>query len=203
MSRMPDTVIDADGNPITPETVLEAYRHRCFPMADDRHGKLRWFRPLRRAVITWDSWKIPDSLVKTMRRNPFRITFDTAFAQVVAECARRNTTWISPDIELLYGILHRRGHAHSVEARNEEGDLVGGLYGLAMGGCFCGESMFHRADDAAKICVIKLVERLQAGGFTLLDCQQQSPHMQRFGAFEVGDQDYAAMLEQCSEPRMF
>jgi leucyl/phenylalanyl-tRNA--protein transferase len=197
------SVIDADGFPITAEVVLQAYRQRCFPMADDRQGKLRWFRPQRRAIITWDKWKIPESLAKKMRKNPFTITFNQAFARVVAECARRQNTWISPDIELLYGVLHRNGHGHSVEAWNARGELIGGLYGLSIGGCFCGESMFHKADDAVKICVVKLVERLRERGFNLLDCQQQSPHMERFGSREVSDEEYAKLLEGCRDARPF
>ena len=197
------SVIDADGFLVTPQLVLEAYRQRCFPMADDRSGRLRWYRPVKRAVITWDRWKVPDSLAKRMKRQPYRITYDQAFAEVVAACAHRETTWISGDIERLYVELHRRGHAHSVEAWDADGALVGGLYGLTLGGCFCGESMFHRADDAAKLCVMHLVERLQARGFKLLDCQQQSPHMRRFGAYEVTDAQYARMLREAEGDREF
>jgi leucyl/phenylalanyl-tRNA--protein transferase len=196
-------VIDADGFLVTPQLVLEAYRQRCFPMADDRSGRLRWYRPVKRAVITWERWKVPESLAKRMKRQPYRISYDQAFAEVVAACAERETTWISGDIERLYVELHRRGHAHSVEAWDAAGTLVGGLYGLTLGGCFCGESMFHRADDAAKVCVVHLVGRLRERGFALLDCQQQSPHMARFGAAEVPDGEYARMLEACREPRPF
>jgi len=135
-----------------------------------------------------------------MKHQPYRISTDSAFAQVIAACAERTTTWISHDIEKLYIELHRRGHAHSLEAWNEQDQLVGGLYGLAIGGCFCGESMFHRADDAAKICVVTLVEKLRARGFRLLDCQQQTPHMERFGAYEVSDGEYSALLQKCRSP---
>ncbi len=196
-------VIDADGFVVTPALVLEAYRQRCFPMADDRAGRLRWYRPTKRAVITWDRWKVPDSLAKRMKRQPYRITFDHAFDRVVGECAQRETTWISGDIERLYGDLHRAGHAHSVEAWSADGELVGGLYGLGLGGCFCGESMFHRADDAAKVCVVHLVGRLRERGFALLDCQQQTPHMARFGAYEISDKVYAGLLDACREPCAF
>jgi leucyl/phenylalanyl-tRNA--protein transferase len=196
-------VMDADGYPVTPELVLEAYWQRCFPMADHRSGRLRWFRPHARAIITWERWKVPDSLARTMRKEPYRITIDRDFPAVVAACAERQSTWICGDIERLYTELHRRGVAHSLEAWNAEGELVGGLYGLCLGSCFCGESMFHRADDAAKICVVRLVERLRANGFAMLDCQQQTPHMARFGAYEVTDQDYAARLERCREEKPF
>lgn len=192
---------DADGCVITPELVLRAYARRCFPMADERGGAVHWFRPERRAIITWDRWKVPDSLRKVMKRQPYRITADQAFPQVIAACAQRSTTWISHDIEALYTELHRRGHAHSVEAWNAAEELVGGLYGLVIGGCFCGESMFHRADDAAKICVVNLVETLQANRFTILDCQQQTPHMERFGAYEVSDATYASLLRESTVHR--
>lgn len=196
-------VIDADGYEVTAELVLEAYRQRCFPMADERQGRLRWYRPHLRAVITWDRWKVPESLARTVRKQPFRITVNTAFAAVIAACAERDTTWISRDIEQLYVDLHQQGHAHSVEAWNPAGELVGGLYGLAIGGVFCGESMFHRATDAAKICVVHLVDRLQRNGFALLDCQQQTPHMERFGAYEISDEIYGGLVEAAMEERPF
>jgi leucyl/phenylalanyl-tRNA--protein transferase len=198
----PVEVRDADGFPVNAELVIEAYWQRCFPMADHRRGRLRWFRPPVRAVITWESWKVPDSLVRTMRKEPYRLTIDHAFARVIAACAERKSTWISGDIEKLYLDLHQRGIAHSVEAWAGD-ELAGGLYGLSLGACFCGESMFHRRDDAAKICVVHLVERLRANGFKLLDCQQQTPHMARFGAHEITDADYAVRLEQCREARRF
>ena len=187
-------ILDADGSPVTPELILTAYRQRCFPMADSRRGRIRWYRPTLRAVITWDRFKVPESLAKTMRRHPYRYTCDAAFAAVIAACAERSSTWISGDIERLYVALHERGLAHSVEAWDSAGALVGGLYGLTIGACFCGESMFHRADDAAKIAVVLLVERLRKQGFRVLDCQQQTPHMERFGAHEITDEAYAALL---------
>ncbi len=192
---------DAEGTPITPALLLHAYRERAFPMADHRRGAIRWFRPETRAVITWDRFRIPDSLRKTMRKAPYRLTVDRAFADVIAACAQRRSTWISPAIEQLYTELHRLGHAHSVEAWDAAGALVGGCYGLAIGGVFSGESMFHRADDAAKLCIVELVARLRAGGFSVLDCQQQSPHMARFGAVEIGDDAYAALVAAAPDAR--
>jgi leucyl/phenylalanyl-tRNA--protein transferase len=198
------TVADADGHPITPEVILNAYWQRCFPMAQSRRGKFSWYRPETRAVITWDSWKVPSSLDKVIRnQRPYTITFDRAFPTVIAACAERDSTWISHGIERLYIALHQLGYAHSVEAWDAQGTLVGGLYGIALGACFCGESMFHRADNAAKICVVALVERLQAQGFRLLDCQQQTPHMERFGAHEIPDADYARLLAECRIPVTF
>ena len=190
-------VRDADGCVITPELVLEAYRQGCFPMADERRGRLRWYRPNRRAIITWDRWTVPRSLAKVARnRRPYTLTIDRAFARVIAACAERESTWISGDIETLYTALHVQGHAHSVEAWDAQGALVGGCYGLVLGGVFCGESMFHTATDAAKLCVMFLVERLQVNGFAVLDCQQQTPHMERFGAYEVDEEVYAHLLAE-------
>lgn len=195
---MPTRVRDADGHPVSPELVLTAYRQGCFPMAEERDGRFSWFRPRHRAIITWDRWKVPRSLAKTARRQPFTLTIDRDCPTVIATCARRDETWICHDIEALYVALHRQGHVHSVEAWDGE-RLVGGLYGLALGGCFCGESMFHDADDAAKLCVMHLVAHLQARGFTLLDCQQQTPHMERFGAHEVTAEDYTRLLAAALE----
>jgi len=196
-------IYDAQGTPITPELVLRAYEARCFPMADERDGPINWFRPSERAIITWDRFRIPRSLRKVRKRAPYRHSFDTAFDAVLDACAARSQTWISHDIAALYRELHRLGHAHSVEAWSPTGELVGGLYGLVIGGCFCGESMFHRADDAAKLCVVELCDRLQANGFGLLDCQQQTPHMARFGAHEIDDGDYGLLLELHAATRPF
>jgi leucyl/phenylalanyl-tRNA--protein transferase len=196
VSNPPVTVHDGDGYRITPEVVLEAYRHGLFPMADDRDGSFHWYRPHQRSVITWDRYTVPRSLDKVARnRRPYELTIDRACPQVIAACAEaRDETWICRDIEALYVALHHQGHVHSVEAWRE-GELVGGLYGVALGGCFCGESMFHRATDASKLCVVHLVEHLKAAGFTLLDCQQQTPHMERFGAYEVDIGTYRELLE--------
>ncbi len=189
-------VFDIDGHPVNPQMLLEAYVQRCFPMSEDRDGPLAWYRPPERAVIDWQSWKIPKSLQKIWKKNPYRMSFDTAFSEVMQACAERETTWIGKDIETLYTALHHKGIAHSVEAWDEDDQLVGGLYGLALGGAFCGESMFRRADNASKLSVIYLVEHLQRQGFLLLDCQQQTPHMQRFGAYIINDDDYQAIFEQ-------
>lgn len=191
-------VRDADGHVVTPDAVVWAYWQRMFPMADHRRGRIRWYRPHERAIISWDRYVVPRSLAKVIRnRRPYRITANHAFPEVIAACADRESTWINRDIERLYVALHDMGVAHSVEAWDADGALVGGCYGLALGGCFAGESMFTRADDAAKICVAYLVARLQQGGFRMLDCQQQTPHMERFGCRIVADAEYALMLEAC------
>lgn len=190
-------VWDADGHPVTPDVLVEAYRQRLFPMADDREGAFAWVRPPLRAVVTWDRFRIPRSLRKTAARAPYRLTVDRAFDRVIAACAERTVTWLCRDLERLYRALYRRGQAHSVEAWDAEGRLVGGCYGLAVGGCFCGESMFHRADDAAKLCVLRLIAHLRQRGFRLLDIQQLTPHMERLGAIEIDDAGYERLFTPC------
>jgi leucyl/phenylalanyl-tRNA--protein transferase len=191
---------DVDGHVLAPELVLAAYAQRCFPMCEHRDGPLAWYRPRLRAVVTWDAFRVPRSLAKTAKRQPYRISTDQDFPAVIAACADRRSTWIGHDIEALYVALHESGHAHSVEAWDADGRLVGGCYGLTVGGCFSGESMFHRADDAAKLCVLHLVRRLQILGYSLLDCQQQSPHMARFGAVEISDAAFARLLAAAPPP---
>lgn len=186
---------DLAGRVVTPEIIVNAYCERCFPMSDDRDSPLNWYRPEDRAVIDWQSWKVPRSMRKQWNKAPYRLSHDTAFAQVIAACADRESTWIGHDIENLYMQLHDMGIAHSVEAWNEHDELVGGVYGLSLGAAFCGESMFHRAPDASKLCVMYLVRHLQDRGFRLLDCQQQTPHMQRFGAYLIDDQEYQEIFE--------
>lgn len=144
-----------------------------------------------------------------LKKQPFRLSLDEPFPAVIAACAERSTTWMAPAMSRPSTSNCIGVDGHSVEAWDTGGALVGGLYGLAIGACFCGESMFHRADDAAKACVVHLVDHLQARGFRLLDCQQQSPHMQRFGAYEVSDRAYAGLLKACratlpgDDPRRF
>ncbi len=193
-------VFDEDGLPVSPARVLRAYSERCFPMADDRAGRIFWIRPAERAVITWDQYRIPRKLRSMIKNSPFRFTSDQAFPQVVEECARRGETWISHDIEGLYNELFQLGHAHSVEAWDSDGNLVGGLYGLSTGGAFAGESMFHRKDNASLLALHFLVRHLQAIGYRMLDCQQSSPHVDRFGAVTIDDDEFALMLATCSKP---
>ena len=188
-------VCDGDGHRITWQTVLQAYANGLFPMADRRTGAFFWYRPQQRAVITWDAWRMPRSLVKRLRSRPFTVTRNRAFAAVIAACAERDETWISHDIEALYCDLHRRGHAHSVETWVDD-QLVGGLYGLVIGGLFCGESMFHRQADASKACLVALVDHLRQQGFLALDIQQDSDHLRRFGATLIDGDDYAALLDR-------
>lgn len=183
---------------ITPELVLRAYSAGLFPMGESANDpELFWVEPEVRGVVPLDEFHIPRRLVRTIRANPFEIRFDTAFDAVMAGCAEpargRPGTWINQTILDLYGKLHRMGHAHSVEAwRGDE--LVGGLYGVSIGAAFFGESMFSRATDSSKICLVYLVERLRTRGFLLLDTQFTTEHLRTFGAVDVPRDEYYQML---------
>lgn len=186
-----------------PHLLLSAYRQGIFPMADG-DGRIGWYEPRVRAVIPLDErFHVPQRLARTIRRGRFTITFDTAFSQVVTACAEpaagRESTWISDEITHAYTELHQFGAAHSVECWLG-GELVGGLYGVAVGGLFAGESMFHRINDASKVALIVLVERLRNGGFVLLDSQfLASDHLRQFGTYEVPAEVYQFMLKNALE----
>jgi leucyl/phenylalanyl-tRNA---protein transferase len=181
---------------LTPEDVLLAYRHGIFPMADERSGQVLWFRPDPRAIIPLDGFHVSRSLGRTIKRAAFEIRVDTGFEAVVRGCADRpEGTWISERFVEVYGALHRAGHAHSVEAW-QEGRLVGGTYGLALGGAFMAESMFHRETDASKVALAALCSRLRERGFILLDVQYLTPHLKSLGAIEITRREYERRLEQ-------
>ena len=188
-SRQPD---------ITPDLLLRAYSIGLFPMADSADDpELFWVEPELRGIIPLDDFHISKSLAKTIRRAPFEIRYDTAFEQVMDGCAApapdRPTTWINAKIRSLYATLHSMGHAHCVEAW-ENGELVGGLYGVSLGSAFFGESMFSRRTDASKICLVHLVQRLRKQGFVLLDTQFTTEHLKNFGAIDVPKARYEKML---------
>ena len=169
-------------------------------MAEDYDDPtIHWIEPQRRGVLPLDTFHVSRSLRKTMRRGAHEIRVDTAFEQVIRGCAEptptRPQTWLNGELIRLYVELHRRGHAHSVEVWQAD-RLVGGLYGLALGGAFFGESMFSRVTDASKIALVDLVERLRAGGFTLLDAQFLTEHLQRFGAVEISRTAYLTRLRR-------
>ena len=181
---------------LTPEGVLLAYRHGIFPMADERSDEVLWFRPDPRAVILLDGFHVSRSLARTLRRGVFKARVDTDFEGVMRGCANRpEGTWISERFVEVYGALHRAGTAHSVEAWRE-GRLVGGAYGLALGGAFMAESMFHRETDASKVALAALVRRLRERGFILLDVQYLTPHLESLGAVEITRREYDQRLER-------
>lgn len=178
----------------SPETLLLAYREGIFPMAESRDDpELFWVDPQRRGVLPLDGFRLSHSLARTIRRRRFEASLDRAFDAVVAACADRKETWISAPIADLYGRLHRMGRAHSVETW-AGGELVGGCYGVALGGAFFGESMFSRATDASKVALAHLVERLRAGGFLLLDTQFLTPHLASLGGVEISRAEYRRRL---------
>jgi len=183
---------------VTPDLLLRAYRAGLFPMAETRHGsRLYWLDPELRGVLPLDGFHLSKRLLRTTLSHQYEVTSDTAFAAVVANCAAaapgRQDTWINADIERLFGALHRLGHAHSIESRLD-GVLVGGLYGVSVGGVFFGESMFSTARDASKVALVHLVARMRMGGYTLLDTQFVTSHLAQFGADEIPREDYKAKL---------
>ncbi len=179
---------------LAPEKLLAAYAAGIFPMADDEGG-LFWLAPDPRAVIELDGFRMPRSLRVVRRREVFTVTVNRAFDQVIAACARPGKgTWISDDIKEAYGKLHHLGFAHSVEAWQDR-QLAGGLYGVAIGSAFFGESMFHRVADASKVAMVHLIERMRERGFALLDVQFMTEHLRRFGAVEIPRAEYEQRLE--------
>lgn len=180
---------------LTPEDLIDLYRIGLFPMAESADDQgFSIVEPRFRALLPIDTLHIPSRLKRTVRQHPFEIRIDTAFAAVIEGCATaRPETWINHDIRTLFIELHRRGFAHSVECW-KDGELVGGLYGLALGQVFCGESMFSRATDASKIALIHLGARLKAGGFKLLDAQFHNPHLDQFGVYQMPQNEYIENL---------
>ncbi|MBD3770945.1 MAG: leucyl/phenylalanyl-tRNA--protein transferase [Rhodobacterales bacterium] len=183
--------------------LLACYRRGVFPMGDARDDpNLFLVDPDLRGILPLDGFHIPKRLKRRVRQEPYRVTADTAFTRVMEMCAEsadgRETTWINSTILNLYSTLHREGHAHSVECW-ENGQLVGGLYGVALGGAFFGESMFSRATDASKIALVHLVARLLEGGFVLLDAQFHNPHLEQFGLIEIPRSDFKRRLKAALE----
>ena len=176
-----------------PEVLIAAYAEGAFPM--DVSGRLRWFSPDPRAILPLEAFHAPATLRQLWRQQRFEIRSDTLFREVMLACAsRREGTWISDAIVEAYCKLHEMGRAHSVEAWRE-GELVGGLYGVQLGGAFFGESMFHHRRDASKVALVALVERLRGGGFTLLDVQFSTPHLEQFGVVEIPRVAYLRRLK--------
>lgn len=186
-----------DGDPLlTPSLLLQAYRAGVFPMSEGRHDpEVFWVDPKWRGVIPLDGFHISRSLARRMRRATYQISFDADFGAVVQGCADRDETWINATIFDLYLQLHRQGHAHSVEVWQER-QLVGGVYGVTIGGAFFGESMFSTAPDASKVALAYLVDRLRLGGFVLFDAQFITPHLTSLGAVEISRKSYHARLEE-------
>ncbi len=178
--------------PLTPEVLVSAYCQGIFPM--DVQGRIRWFSPDPRAIIPLERFHVSHTLGQLCRQGKFEVRVNRRFRDVMRGCAERpEGTWISQDIIEAYTALHERGLAHSVEAYCE-GELAGGLYGVALGGAFFGESMFHRRRDASKVALVHLVERMRDRGYRLLDVQFLTPHLERFGAVEIRRSEYLRRL---------
>jgi len=180
---------------ITAELLLSAYARGYFPMAESRDDpEIYWFHPEMRGIIPLEHFHVPKSLARLIVKKPFTITKDTAFTEVMRDCAERETTWINDRIITLYSELHARGHAHSVECW-QEGKLMGGIYGVSLSRAFFGESMFSRVPNASKIALAHLVEHLKNNGYTLFDTQYINEHLKQFGAIEIPREDYLKRLE--------
>jgi leucyl/phenylalanyl-tRNA--protein transferase len=179
--------------PVTPENVLKAYRRGIFPSAVSRRGPVEWYAPDPRGILPLDAVHVPRRLARVICARRFAIDADRDFEGVIEGCADRPETWISDEIREAYVELHRRGHAHSVEARYG-GRLAGGLYGVHVEGAFMAESMFHRRTDAGKVCLVALTAHLRARGFSLLDIQQVTRATAPFGAIEIPRDEYLRRL---------
>jgi leucyl/phenylalanyl-tRNA--protein transferase len=196
--------IVAVGADLEPETLLTAYRQGIFPMALE-DNEIGWFSPDPRGVLPLDQVHVPARLARVIRSGRFEVAIDRDFEGVMRACAadREDGTWISEEIIESYVELHRLGMAHSIEAWRA-GKLVGGLYGVHLGGAFFGESMFHHETDASKVALIALVTRMRERGLSLLDIQWVTPHLAQFGAMEVPREEYLARLSQViDQPRTF
>ncbi|MFG1183513.1 MULTISPECIES: leucyl/phenylalanyl-tRNA--protein transferase [Xanthobacter] len=198
MSRPNDQIVE-----ITPDVLLKAYACGIFPMAESADDPgLYWIEPERRGIIPLDAFHVSSRLARTVRTDRFEVRVDSDFEAVIDGCAEpqegRDKTWINDPIRRLYGELFARGRCHTVEAWHD-GKLVGGLYGVRLGGAFFGESMFHRERDASKVALVHLVGRLIAGGFRLLDTQFVTSHLKTFGALEVSRRHYHKLLENALE----
>ncbi len=179
---------------LTTEVLEACYRAGAFPMADS-YGRIGFYRSNPRSVLEFDELHVSRSLGRVIRKGTYEVRVDEDFGGVIRACADREETWISAEIIDAYVRLHEAGKAHSVEAYSG-GNLVGGLYGVCLGGAFMGESMFTRMRDASKVCFVYLVERLRQRGFVLLDCQIQNPHLASLGAREIPEREYLRRLER-------
>ena len=187
-------------NAIDPDELLLAYRLGVFPMAENRNAPdVLWVRPKTRCILPLNDFHVPKRLARTIRNDRFDVHCNTAFETVIRECAaagpQRDESWINPAISDAFEELHKRGLAHSVETW-ENGDLVGGLYGLSIGGAFFGESMFSLKPNASKVALVHLAARLKAGGYRLLDAQFPNPHLEQFGAVEISEREFDGLLTE-------
>ena len=182
-------------NSIPPDVLLAAYAGGYFPMADSHEGHIRWYSPDPRAIIPLETFKISRSLRQTVKKEIFDIRWNTSFEEVIRACSEREETWISEDIIRSYLKLFDLGFAHSVESW-KGGILAGGLYGVALGAAFFGESMFSKQKNASKVALVHLVERMRERGFELLDTQFLTSHLSRFGTVEITREEYLTKVKK-------
>jgi leucyl/phenylalanyl-tRNA--protein transferase len=180
---------------LTPDLLLAAYREGYFPMAESRTGPIFWYSPDPRAIIPLEQFQSSRSLRQVLKKKLFTITVNVSFQEVIAACASRAETWISDEIVEVYTALHRMGYAHSVESWRD-GRLSGGLYGVAIGGAFFGESMFSHEPNSSKVALAMLVDRLRDRGFILLDAQIMTEHLRQFGTQEIPRGKYLQILRK-------
>ncbi len=189
----------AVGGDLTPQRLIAAYRRGIFPWYEEPQPVL-WWTPDPRSVLFPERLHISRSLRKTLRSNRFRLAVDQRFEQVMRECAQPRAdglgTWIGADMIGAYCDLHAIGHAHSIEVLDLEGELVGGLYGIALGRAFFGESMFSRVSDASKVAVVALMDIMRRGGFRLVDCQVESRHLNSLGAQNLNRAEFERLLDE-------
>jgi leucyl/phenylalanyl-tRNA---protein transferase len=190
--RADDYGLVAMGGDLRPATLLRAYRAGVFPWYNENEPIL-WWSPDPRAIFELEHFSLSRRLARTIRSEKFRLTINQAFPQVMLGCADRDRTWITEDMFRAYTLMHQLGHAHSIEAWLGD-ELAGGVYGIAMGGFFAGESMFHRVRDASKVALAYLIEYLRVRGFTLFDTQVLTEHTARMGACEIPREDYLRRL---------
>ncbi len=182
---------------LTPEVLEACYRAGAFPM-DDGYGRIGFYRSDPRSILELNALHVPKSLARVIRKGTYEVRVDRNFEAVIRACADRKDTWINAEIIRGFVRFHEAGRAHSVEAYRDD-NLVGGLYGVTLGGAFMGESMFSRMRDASKVCLVRLVERLKEQGYVLLDCQIQNDHLKSLGAVEIPEEEYLERLRTALE----
>jgi leucyl/phenylalanyl-tRNA--protein transferase len=182
------------GQELTPWMIRYGYERACFPMTMD-DGEVGWFQPRRRCLFPIEGIHVSHSLGRTIRRVTFDVTFDRDFEAVMRSCFRPDDNWLSEEFVRAYTAVHLEGWAHSCECWHD-GVLVGGLYGVALGSCFCAESMFHRETDASKVALWAMVNRCRELGFTIFDAQIMNPHLRSLGAYEVSHREFERMLSK-------
>ncbi|AFY33777.1 leucyl/phenylalanyl-tRNA--protein transferase [Calothrix sp. PCC 7507] len=182
--------------------IIQGYAQGYFLMADDSQG-LAWYGSRDRTLIPLDErFRYPTSLRRVLNQERFMVAINRNFPAVVAGCANRDTTWISPELQEIYWLLYQQGYAHSFETWQGD-ELAGGILGIVIGGAFIGESMFYNIPEGSKVAMVKLVERLREKQFVMFDAQMMNPHLERFGAYRVGDEEYQVLLNKALQRQCY